>query len=600
MPLVLMRSLRHLNKYFIKYKWRFLLGILFIVLSNVFAVKAPQVVREAIDTLSGMLDDHEGNVSAGFREKVTEYALGFAGLYLLYFLLKGIFLFLTRQTIIVMSRLIEYDLKNEVYAHYQVLNMSFYKRHNTGDLMNRITEDVTRVRMYLGPAVMYTINLAILFIMVISVMVQVHPMLTLYILSPLPVLSVTIYFISSVINRKSERVQRQQSRLSTFVQEAFSGIRVLKAYDREERFHDRFETESEAYRERSVDLAWTNAYFMPAVLLLIGLSTILTIYLGGMRAIQGDPRVTIGTIAEFVIYVNMLTWPFASVGWVTSLVQRAAASQERINEFLNTTPEVQSSEDPVKPDIHGAISFEKVSFSYPDSGIQALKNVSFDIEAGGTLAIIGRTGSGKSTIADLLVRQYDPDSGMITVDGIDLREMDLKTLRSNIGYAPQEVFLFSDTIRNNIAFGSDNASDDAVEQAAADADVLENIRDTRDSFETLLGERGVTLSGGQKQRLSIARAIIREPRILIFDDCLSAVDTGTEETILKNLDRVMEGRTSIIISHRVSSVKRADRIVVLDRGQVIEEGTHQELLEEGGHYAEMHRKQLLEERSIED
>lgn len=588
-----MRSLRHLNKYFFKYKWRFLLGIAFIVLSNVFAVKAPQVVQEAIDRISGILGSNEEGGASGFQERVTRYALGFAGLYLLYFFLKGFFLFLTRQTIIVMSRYIEYDLKNEVYAHYQTLNMGFYKRHSTGDLMNRITEDVTRVRMYLGPAVMYTINLAVLFIMAISVMAQMQPMLTLYVLSPLPILSVTIYFISSVINRKSERVQRQQSRLSTFVQEAFSGIRVLKAYDREARFQELFEKESEVYRERSVDLARTNAYFMPAVLLLIGLSTILTVYVGGLQYIHGE-SVTMGTIASFVIYVNMLTWPFASVGWVTSLVQRAAASQERINEFLRTEPEVKDPEQPLDPELKGSIAFEHVSFEYPDSGIRALDDLSFEVEAGSTLAVIGRTGSGKSTVADLLIRQYDPIEGKVKVDGVDIRKMSLEHLRSHIGYAPQEVFLFSDTIRNNIAFGTQGASDEEIEQAAADADVLGNIRATRDGFETLLGERGVTLSGGQKQRISIARAIIREPRILIFDDCLSAVDTETEDTILRNLQKVMKGRTTLIVSHRVSSVKNADRIVVLDRGKKVEEGTHEELLAREGHYAEMHRRQMLE------
>ncbi len=588
-----LRALGHLNKYFLKYKWRFFLGILFIIGSNIFDVYRPQVIRDAFDQLNGMIDQVTGDgVTQGEREMIFSEGVKYAGLFLLFSLVKGFFLFLTRQTLIVMSRYMEYDLKNEVYAHYQELDAAFYKRNNTGDLMNRITEDVTRVRMYLGPAVMYTLNLIVLFVLVISVMFSVNKELSLYVLLPLPVLSVTIYYISSILNWKGEMVQRQLSRISTFVQESFSGIHVLKIFNRGEAYREAFNEESEEYKERSMSLARTNAFFFPTVLLLIGLSTILTIYIGGMKAIEGE--ISLGNIAEFVFYVNMLTWPFTSVGWVTSLVQRAAASQKRINEFLRTRPEVVSPKKGVKKPIEGGIEFRDVSFVYHDSGIRALDHVSFRVEPGEVLGVIGRTGSGKTTLGQLITREFDPTEGEVRIDGRDIRSYDLNTLREYMGYVPQEVFLFSDTIANNIAFGVDSVTADSIEQVARDADVYDNIVAFRDKFETMLGERGVTLSGGQKQRVSIARALLRSPRILIFDDCLSAVDTETEERILRNLRSYMQGRTSVIISHRVSSVMQAHKVLVLEKGRVIESGDHQTLLQKEGIYAEMYRKQLLE------
>lgn len=593
-----LRALGHLNKYFLKYKWRFLLGILFIIGSNIFDVYRPQVIRDAFDELNGLIDQVTGDgVTQGERNMIFSEGVKYAGLFLLFSLIKGFFLFLTRQTLIVMSRYMEYDLKNEVYAHYQELDAAFYKRNNTGDLMNRITEDVTRVRMYLGPAVMYTLNLIVLFVLVISVMFSVNKELSLYVLLPLPVLSVTIYYISSILNWKGEMVQRQLSRISTFVQESFSGIHVLKIFNREEAYREAFNEESEEYKERSMSLARTNAFFFPAVLLLIGLSTILTIYIGGMKAIEGE--ISLGNIAEFVFYVNMLTWPFTSVGWVTSLVQRAAASQKRINEFLRTRPEVLSPELGVKKPIEGGIEFRDVSFVYQDSGIRALDRVSFRVEPGEVLGVIGRTGSGKTTLGQLITREFDPTEGEVRIDDRDIRSYDLNTLREYMGYVPQEVFLFSDTIANNIAFGVDSVTADSIEQVARDSDVYDNIVAFRDKFETMLGERGVTLSGGQKQRVSIARALLRYPRILIFDDCLSAVDTETEERILRNLRSYMQGRTSVIISHRVSSVIQAHKILVLEKGRVVESGDHPTLLQKGGIYAEMYRKQLLEGKTEE-
>lgn len=589
-----MKALAHLNKYILKYKWRFLLGIVFVTISNIFAVFAPQVIRDAFDLLATLAED-----DSTYGDEVAVAALTLAGLYMLWAILKGFFLFLTRQTLIIMSRLIEYDLKNEVFDHYQALSQNFYKQNSTGDLMNRISEDVSRVRMYLGPAIMYTINLAVLSILVVSTMLSVNAELTLYVLAPLPIMSVCIYYVSSVINKKSELVQRQQSQLSTFVQEAFSGIRVLKAYHREEARSEAFNEECEAYKQRSLDLVKVNALFHPFIILLIGLSTVLTILIGGLKVIDGTAGITVGNIAEFVVYVNMLTWPFASVGWVTSLVQRAAASQERINEFLKQEPEIKNpTEEPL--DLKGEVEFDRISFTYQNTGLTALKDISFRIEPGKSLAILGKTGSGKSTIAALLCRHYDASEGQVLIDGRPIQELNLTELRQGIGYVPQDVFLFSDTIHDNIAFGlpKADASEEKVHQAAKDAAIYDNIMEFSAQFQTILGERGITLSGGQKQRVSIARAIIKEPQILIFDDCLSAVDTETEEEILANLRRLMKGKTTVLISHRVSTAKDADEIIVLDDGKIIEKGTHESLLSKHGSYFDLYHKQLLENEKI--
>ncbi|MDG2245911.1 MAG: ABC transporter ATP-binding protein [Flavobacteriales bacterium] len=634
-----MKALKTLNKYFWKYKWRLMLGFVFIVCTNIFAVFSPQLVEDAVGVLrdanvtyfepvleaeqQGIEVDKDALVAGSELKSsmVLSYISRYTGIgeesysldswegllsalggiavllslvYIVTYIIKGIFLFMTRQTIIVMSRLIEYDMKNDIYAHYQKLSMAFYKRNNTGDLMNRISEDVSKVRMYLGPAVMYTLNLVVLMSLVVGVMLTKDTELTLYALAPLPFMSIGVYYVSTLINKRSEAAQRQQSKLSTMVQETISGIRVLKAYNREKNSHETFTSESNAYKMRALDLVKIDALFMPIIVLLVGLSTILTIYIGGQKVIAGELEV--GVIFSFVFYVNLLTWPFASVGWVTSLVQKAEASQTRINEFLGTKPEVEST-SPRKDKIKGSIRFDNVSFTYPDSGIKALKDVSFDLEEGKTLAIIGRTGSGKSTIANLIMRQYDPTGGTILIDESPLISHNMFQIRENIGYVPQEVFLFSESIGLNIGFGVDNPTQEQIENAAKDAQVHGNIMDFPEKYDTLLGERGINLSGGQKQRISIARALIKSPRILMFDDCLSAVDTETEEAILSNLKRLMVGKTSIIISHRVSSIKHADSILVLDDGRVIESGTHQELVDAAGTYADLYQKQLLEEES---
>ncbi|MFT6209641.1 MAG: ATP-binding cassette subfamily B protein [Bacteroidia bacterium] len=520
--------------------------------------------------------------------------LFFGFIILLAALLKGAFMFLMRQTLVVMSRFIEYDLKNEIYNHYQNLSLSFFKRNNTGDLMARITEDVSKVRMYVGPAVLYAINLTVLFSLVIYNMIQVSPTLSAYVLMPLPILSFIIYHVSRMINIRSEKVQRQLSELSTFVQEGFSGIRVLKAYAKEDQWGKAFEKETENYKETSLELVQIQAVFFPTMLILIGLSTVLTVYIGGKQAMAGT--ITTGNIAEFIIYINMLTWPVAAIGWITSIIQRAAASQTRINEFLNTEPEiVNNSHEYLK--VNGGITFKDVEFVYPDSGMKALDGVSFDVKPGESLAILGRTGSGKSTIASLITRTYDISGGSLLLDGKPIDNLNLDAIRSSIGYVPQDVFLFSDSISNNISFGidSDENLEKRVHTAAKQADIFDSIIDFPFGFDTKVGERGITLSGGQKQRISIARAIIRDPQILIFDDCLSAVDTETEEKILAHLKDLMHGKTTVIISHRVSSVKHADQIIVLDKGTIIERGTHEELLKLDGAYASLYQKQLLED-----
>ncbi len=511
-------------------------------------------------------------------------------------LIKGLFMFFMRQTIIVMSRLIEYDLKNDIFAHYQKLDLAFYKKNKTGDLMARISEDVSQVRMYVGPAIMYAISTISLFILVTARMLSINVELTIYVLTPLPILAITIYLVNTKIIRKSEAVQKQLSVISSFVQEMFSGIRVIKAYNREEFTRNKFGFEAQEYRKRNVELVRTNALFFPLIILLIGLSTLITLYLGGQKVFSGE--ITTGIIAEFIMYVNMLTWPVASIGWVTSIVQRAAASQTRINEFLSQEPTIQNPQE-THQNILGKIEFRNVDFIYPDSGIQALNKVSFEINQGKSLAIVGRTGAGKSSIASLISRLYDVTSGDILIDNNSIKTINLNDLRSAIGYVPQEVFLFSETITKNIAFGLKDETDPAiiqqkVEEAARDSAIYDSIMEFPSGFQTKVGERGLTLSGGQKQRISIARAIVRKPAILIFDDCLSAVDTETEEQILGNLRRIMKGSTTIIISHRISSVKQCDEIIVLDHGQIAERGNHQQLIELGGMYAQMHQKQLLD------
>jgi ATP-binding cassette subfamily B protein len=485
-------------------------------------------------------------------------------------------------------------MKNEIYNHYQALTLGFYRKNNTGDLMNRATEDVNRVRMYVGPAIMYTINTAVLFILIISSMYAVNATLATFCLLPLPVLVITIYYVNTLINQRSEEIQQQLSRLSSFVQERFSGIRVIKSYVREDYTRKIFAEESEAYKDNSMNLVRVQAFFYPTMLLMVGLSTILTVYVGGRQVLEGS--ISAGNIAEFIVYVNQLTFPVTMLGWVTTLIQRASASQKRINEFLQLQPDISAGEVKLE-NLRGDISFKDVNFVYPDTGIQALKGVSFEVKAGEFVAVIGRTGSGKSTLANLIMRMYDVDNGEIRIDNTPITKVDLNSYRSQVGFVPQEVFLFSDSIKNNIAFSLDEIKGDEVEQAAKNAAVYNNIMDFDLKFETMLGERGITLSGGQKQRVSIARALINEPKILIFDDCLSAVDTRTEEEILNNLSRIMKGRTSVLIAHRISTIKNADKIIVMEAGRIVEQGTHNQLLTKAGVYAEMYQNQLLEEEN---
>ncbi|MGZ3946348.1 MAG: ABC transporter ATP-binding protein [Mucilaginibacter sp.] len=591
-----MKDLAYLNKFFYKYRWRLIPGILFVIISNIFGVLPAQVIRVAFDLVTENIAVYR--LFSGFQRQSVIYDIFgsslflFGVLVLVLALLRGLFLFFMRQTIILMSRHIEYDLKNEIYNHYQRLSLAFYRRHNTGDLMNRATEDVSRVRMYLGPGIMYTINTVVLFIMVIYAMLTVNVRLAVFSVLPLPILAVIIYYVNNTINFRSEKIQQRLSALSSFVQENFSGIRIIKSYVREDHVTEKFAAESENYKRHSMELVKVQAVFYPLMLLLVGLSNVITMYIGGIEVMKGN--ITSGNIAEFIVYLNMLTFPVIALGWVTSLIQRAAASQKRINEFLHQQPEILSPNTAKMP-IKGHIAFNNVSFTYPDTGIEALKNISFMVEAGEMVAIIGRTGSGKSTIANLIMRMYDTTGGEILIDKVPVSQLNLEGYRSQIGFVPQEVFLFSDTIANNIAFSADVLNMDKVVQAAKDAAVYANIMELDHGFETLIGERGITLSGGQKQRVSIARAIVKQPQILIFDDCLSAVDTRTEEEILNNLGRNMRGKTSIIIAHRISTIKNADKILVMDNGQIVEQGDHARLMEEKGVYFELYEKQLLEE-----
>lgn len=589
-----MKALKYLNKYLLKYKWHLVLGTIFTIISNVFHIIPGPLVRHSIDLVVENINLYSSFTSLSLQEDFfSSFAFSiliYAGLILLMAVLRGVFLYFVRQTLIVMSRLIEYDLKNEIFAHYQSLPLSFYRRNNTGDIMNRISEDVGRVRMYLGPAIMYGINLVTLFLMLLPLMISISPILTFYSLIPLPLLSFSIYFVNNKIERRSEEIQKSQSQLSTFVQEAFSGIRVLKSFNRESESIERFDRETEDYRKKSLKLTVVQSFFFPLIMGLIGLSTILAIYAGSAEVIKGT--LTFGNIAEFILYVNLLTWPVAALGWTSSLVQRAEASQKRINEFLNTTTDIISRKN-IARDIEGKVEFRNVSFTYPDTGIKALKDISFTINPGESLAIIGTTGSGKSTVSNLITRLYDAPQGEVLIDDTPLQDYNLTSLRRQIGFVPQDIFLFSDTIYNNIGFGLNNVEEEKVIQAARDADVYENILSFPEGLNTRVGERGITLSGGQKQRVSIARAIIRDPRILILDDALSAVDTKTENTILNSMKRIMENRTSIIISHRVSSAKLADKIIVLADGEIVEEGTHEAMLERNGFYKNLYEKQML-------
>ena len=581
-----MKELRYLNKYFVKYKFHFLLGIIITIVAQIFSLFTPKLISKSFKVIE---DFHKNNLSNEVvKTELIHNILWIIGTTLI----AGVLTFLMRQTLIVMSRHVEFDLKNEVFKHYEVLDQNFYKRNRTGDLMNRISEDVGKVRMYVGPAVMYTINTFIRFTVVIIYMYNVSPRLTLYTILPLPILSFIIFRLSKEINKRSTIFQQYLSKVSSFTQEIFSGIRVVKAYALENQYQNNLEDLAKESKSKSMSLAGVQSLFGPLMLALIGVSNLVVIYFGGMMYIDGTIK-SIGTIAEFILYVNMLIWPVASIGWVSSLVQEAEASQKRINEFLKIEPEIKN-KTIEKTNIQGTIEFRNVTFTYEDTEITALQNISFTVKKGETLAILGKTGSGKSSILSLITRMYDIKEGTITIDGKKINEVNLNDLRNSIGIVPQDAFLFSDSIKNNIKFGKENATDEEVIDAAKKAVVHDNIIHFKKQYETILGERGITLSGGQKQRVSIARAIIKNPEILLFDDCLSAVDTETEEQILNNLLVISKDKTTIIVSHRVSSAKNADKIIIIDEGQIIQEGTHNQLVNQEGYYAELYAKQLSE------
>lgn len=582
-----MKALKKLNPYFLKHKWLLITGGVFVIISVVFKLFPALLIRNSFDTIARVIDDYK---NGAVRDETVRWELIRYGLYIIASaVLQGIFMYFMRQTIIVMSRHIEYDLKNVVFDHYQRLTQRFFKKNNTGDLMNRISEDVGKVRMYVGPAIMYTLNTGFTIILVISIMISVSPKLTLLTLIPLPFLAYLIYKVASLIQERSHAVQSQLSNLSTFAQESFSGTRVIKSYHKTPWFFEKFKEQALEYRSVNEKLFRVNAVFQPLMIFMVGLSTLITIFVGGKLYMAGE--VSAGNITEFIYYVNLLTWPIASIGWVTSLVQSASASMERLDEFLNEAPDFESGQY-IPKEFKGRIVFEKVSFTYPNSGVEALKDVSFELEAGQSLGILGKTGAGKSTVAALIVRQYDPTSGRITIDGVDLKEWNLPALKSHLGWVPQEAFLFSDTIANNIAFGMDAMDLAEVINAAKAAGVHDNISEFPKSYETRVGERGVTLSGGQKQRVSIARALIKKPEIMVFDDCLSAVDTETEEIILRNIKAATQDVSSLIVAHRISSVKHCDQIICLEDGRVIERGTAEELEQAGGHYTELVALQL--------
>jgi|TARA_R100000479_G_scaffold51000_3_gene24093 ATP-binding cassette subfamily B protein len=581
-----MKELQFLNQYFIKYRGRLLAGLLITIVATIFTIVVPKKIGDSVDVVRAYIN---GNITDldYVKSELLENILLIVGATLL----SAFFTFLMRQTIIVVSRHVEFDLKNRIFQQYERLSLGFYKQNRTGDLMNRISEDVSKVRLYVGPAVMYSTRTITLFIVAISYMFYTAPVLTAYAIAPLPILSVLIYKLSVEINKKSTAVQQYLSKLTSFTQESFSGVAVIKAYGIESRTNEGFAELAEGSREKNIDLAKVQALFFPLMILLIGASNILVIYIGGQRFIDG--QIDLGTIVEFLIYVNMLTWPVAVVGFVSSMIQRAEASQKRINEFLSEEPEIENQTHKATP-IKGKIAFENLSYTYPDTNITALKDVSFSVNPGETLSIIGHTGSGKSTILELIGRLYDVQKGTLKIDDTPVKQLNLDSLRGSIGYVPQDAFLFSDSIKNNIRFGKEEADEKEVIQAAKRAAVHKNIIGFSKGYDTVLGERGITLSGGQKQRVSIARAIIKDPQILLFDDCLSAVDTETEEEILNNLHEISRDKTTIIVSHRISSAKNADKIIVLDEGKIIQQGTHNQLVNQEGYYKELYAKQLSE------
>ena len=584
-----MKALQYLNKYFLKYKYRLLIGVIITILSKILSLRIPRIIGDSFN----VVDEYRNGLVTNTDDVKSQLLINIL-LIVGVTLVAGFFTFLMRQTIIVTSRLIEFDLKNEIYQQYQRLSINFYKKNRTGDLMNRISEDVSKVRMYFGPAIMYSMNMIVLFAVGFYQMFSIDATLTMYTLIPFPILSISIFILSKVINEKSTIVQQYLSKLTTFNQEFFSGINVVKSYGIEKSIIKNFDTLANDSKEKNIDLYKVQAIFFPLMVLLIGISNLLVIYIGGKQYIAGE--IPIGVIAEFILYVNILTWPVAIVGWVTSMIQQAEASQQRINEFLEQVPEIKNTnENHTK--ITGSVEFKNVSLVYDDTNITALKNINFSVNEGETIAVLGKTGSGKSSIINLISRLYDTSEGTVLIDNRPIKELNLTDLRNQIGFVPQDPFLFSDTIENNIKFGKEDATKEEILLAAKNAVIHDNIIDFKDQYETILGERGVTLSGGQKQRLSIARAVIKNPKILIFDDCLSAVDTETEEQILSNLEKVSKEKTTFIISHRVSSAKNADKILVLDNGEITQQGTHNQLITKDGYYKELYEQQLLEKEN---
>lgn len=585
-----MKNLAALNKYLWRYKWRLMLGMLFVAVSNVFAVIPPVVIRNVIDSVQDNINSYRLVADTSAATSLQDYIFGLvfkSGMILLGLAIaRGVFMFFMRQTIIVMSRLVEYDLKNDIYTHYQKLHTQFYKTHYTGDLMNRISEDVSRVRMYIGPAIMYTTNLVVLTVMCLWNMIRVSPLLTFYVILPLPLLAASIYIVNRIIFRKSEKIQAQQSGMTTIAQESYSGIRVIKSFVQEKAMMGFFKDNSEEYKKSAINLSLTEAVFFPSMNLFIGLSILSTVMIGGYYAIEGI--ITTGNIAEFIIYITMLMFPMMAIGWVASIVQRAGASQKRINEFLETQPEIQSKEGAIQHNLEGNISFDNVSFVYSHTGIKALDGFSLDIKQGEKVAVIGKTGSGKSTLVHLLLRMYDPTSGQVKFDNISASDYNLEALRTQIAYAPQEAYLFSDTVYNNIKFGKEDATEAEIKEAAHMADFEKDIATLKDGYETMIGERGVMLSGGQKQRLVLARALLKDSPVLLLDESLSAVDMQTEQTILGNLKKNIAGKTVIVITHRIFRGWNFDKIIMLDDGRIVEQGTHDELMKLGKRYAKLY------------